>query len=542
MLTATTLTLFAALFAVSQIETVSAASEEMRIMGCPVNDSVSFEECRPITYAGRLIFNFVPPIIMALGTLIFIPFFYCARYCCNCCGGSKQTSNGYCCAGSEHARYSWGEILRAKIYAVIVFILAVIALSYSMSAGATGRDGLVDLFQSFKKVPTVLRDEMKRIDNELVVTTYDADTDTESTVRLLESFNSVNETMESVVKDTDDAVTEATEAYNGTIESIMTTILVVALIPAILMMLNLVWALANIRRFGPMLTGLLILIFLVALWLCHGAVSTVAMLGGDVCAEIEGLGNQQRNVIDALIPCPDSLLEDVRKEFSDMEKQEAKAACDQMEKLCIRTFVNPQFTNEVADGRVFNCPGGSLNCSSNTTFSDLLDITESMTMAPQVDALPAAAKEGNVCSSGASTCTIAKCSTECTSNDGSLSTTGKRSKQAYFGFLAAAKVADVFAFLGSRFHQCSLLLQLAVGPMIEPCSKIQQGLFDGRMSTGLEAVFCVIAVFVCSFGSKRYLPFNEAGMIQDEDLAKEEAEMSQIKDSKAGGKSVTENA
>ena len=109
-----------------------------------------------------------------------------------------------------------------------------------------------------------------------------------------------------------------------------------------------------------------------------------------------------------------------------------------------------------------------------------------------------------------------------TFDDGRRSDTGKAANIALLAFKAAAQVADVFADFGARFYVCDSLLSLVSAGIAPHCDDVAAGMYNARMSTGIEAVFCIFAVYVCCWGSKRFLPVSQAGMIQDEllELAK----------------------
>merc|ERR1712000_385721 len=129
--------------------------------------------------------------------------------------------------------------------------------------------------------------------------------------------------------------------------------------------------------------------------------------------------------------------------------------------------------------------------------------------------IPNAESEGYVCrNTSRDDCTIARCADKCRKDDGSRSDTAKTSAVAITTFRAAATVSSVFADIGAKFYVCESLLALVFSNMDQPCTDASKGFYDYYQASGVIALFSIVTIFVCSWGSKRFIPFSEAGKLQ----------------------------
>lgn len=490
-------------------------------MNCPASkENASYSDCQVTGYLVQVAFTFIPGILWASATLFFIPYFYCARYCCGCCGSSQQTE-GVCCAcgNTPAARYSWFEILRVRVYSVFCAVFSAVSIAYGVAAAAKGKIGLIGLVDSLSGIPRVLVSEIDSIQQALTVQLYNFTTDSFVTYNIFTETaagRDLNSSVRSVSTDMEKTITNQTDTVKNYLDLIMTLVFVFLILPACLMGLNTVFAFLNVRSWGPMINSLLLLFLSFILWTVHSVVATTGLIISDVCAEVKGLADQEKNVVSALISCPTSLLDSARKSFAELETKEATSACEKMNSTCvIPTSSDSEFADNVKKGRIFDCPDTFLDCK-NATFARLLNYSENgMKINSTVSTLPNATDSGFVCrDTNATNCSLARCADYCTFANGTRSETGKASAVAVSAFRAAATVARVFADIGAKFYVCESLLSLIAGPMAEPCADSSQGLFDCYMASGMELMFIIFSVYVCSWGSKRFIPFEEAGKLQ----------------------------
>jgi hypothetical protein len=497
-----------------------AQSTELRLANCPLRDGISLSDCDTFGYVVRIAATFAPGVVLAIATLLFIPFFYLARYCCNCCGGSKQTG-GCCCAGAAPARYSWLEIARAKGYGLLLVVFAVIAIALGTSGMSRGRAGLSGILTESAEIPSVLTRELDELDRRLTFNIYVAATDSYRTDRLLSSVGSdLNKTIRDVSGDLRSTIRSGTSQVETLLDQIMPVIFVIIVVPSVAMGANGIFAVLNIRRWGPMFTVFIVLVLLILVWLAHGTISAINLVSSDLCAEINGLARQQRNVISALITCPSSLLDNARTQFTDIEKSQARAACVRLNATCVIPTNNfTQFSDGVAAGRIYDCDNVFLNCT-DITFAGVSNLSaNAMRLNGTVASVSGANSSGFLCvNTAASECTPSRCATTCRSSNGTLSASGKASAEGQSLLEVTQKVTGVFSDYGARFYVCDSLLSFVTGRMVGPCDDLSQGLFDARHGTGLLGLFSIIAVFVGCVGAKRFVPFTDAGRVQDEDL------------------------
>ena len=106
------------------------------------------------------------------------------------------------------------------------------------------------------------------------------------------------------------------------------------------------------------------------------------------------------------------------------------------------------------------------------------------------------------------------CSTECVDSSGQLSTTGHVSLDVHSKFLAVNQVSNAIDTVGAQYSNCDSVMLVVMGPASAPCTQLTDGLVFARQASGLEGLAVVIALFVFVWGSKRFMPLDEAGKPQ----------------------------
>ena len=82
-----------------KVVTLRDARTQLRLGDCTLN-SATFDDCDLLNYAIRLALQGGFPIVLFVVMLLLFPFYCSFRWCCNCCGGRRQTY-GYCCPTSK---------------------------------------------------------------------------------------------------------------------------------------------------------------------------------------------------------------------------------------------------------------------------------------------------------------------------------------------------------------------------------------------------------------------------------------------------------
>lgn len=406
--------------------------------------------------------------------------------------------------------YSTFDILRVKTYAILLGIASIVLFSVGMAAAGRTKSGVLKSIDALGSIGRVLQTELDEIDAALVIPTYDYDTDSFNTFDLLNStsqgrdvaeyFNNVSTTIEGVIK-------SSTSPVEGALNTISTILFIVVLLPCACMFLNAIFAVFNIRKWGPMLNGFITFLSLIVIWIAHGVIGFGGFVISDVCTEITALANQEQNVVSALVECPTSLLDDARAAFTKLDLTEAGKACLELNKTCvIPTSDYLQFARDAAKGRIFDCPVDFLNCTE-ATFSRLLNYTQfAMKINSSIYDLDGAEENGVVCRNTSRTeCTIARCSEKCTFENGSRSDTGKSSMLAITQFKSSGTVTSIFADVGAKFYVCTSLLTLIFSEMVGPCDQTAEGLFSYYMTSGVIGLFAIVSIYVSSWGSKRFI-------------------------------------
>jgi hypothetical protein len=268
----------------------------------------------------------------------------------------------------------------------------------------------------------------------------------------------------------------------------------------------------NVRKCGPMLAAALLFVLVFVVWVLHAVVGVLALLVGDVAAEVQGVVSLEQNVITALVPCPTDAVNTLRQTFDDFTQEQLGDACNELSARCY--WGNQTNIENAQDGRTFDCGGPSLDCSNPTSAYLYQLATETLRIATPIATDPTARAQGMTCDTSTN-CTIKLCASECRDQSTSaLSSVGKASKATIIMLEAALHVEDVIERNAGQLYVCEVLIARVVQPFAKPLTDVANGAYNLRTATGLEGVFCTFAIFVCAWGSKRFLDLEQAGRLQ----------------------------
>lgn len=495
------------------------ARQEKRLLDCKL-ESKNLDECDPVGYGIRVAVFSAPGLVIALFLLISCPLYCCCKYCCNCCGGRRQSPN-FCCPNKElPARYSVGDIVRPKVFALLLILITVAGLLWGIVGATTLTEGVTDFVEQIRKVPDIITNEIDAIDKALTIERFTP----EKGVFVVKLMDETAKDLKNESLQLRDKLKKQVDGSLGDFQSKVDTfkqgLFASFGVPAGFILLGFFAALFNIRRYCPMCIVWLLFLFGFILWFAHVVFCIFSMVVGDVCAEVHGLANKQMNLVSVLSSCNDSQFSSFRTTFKEVEVTESAKVCNLMKGLCFDPLLS-DFQN-ILDKKVYDC-GAGVVCTA-MTFSNLLDLlTGVMKIHPRIANSAPAQAEGQTCISpkNFNDCYVSTCAEDCIKN-GRLSDIGNKSKEIFFNFRAARTVANTIDTLGARFSTCDSIMSIIATPFSPPCTKVVDGLVMERQATGLLGLCIIGGIFIFAWGSKRFIPLSQAEMAQMEDFPRDE--------------------
>lgn len=480
----------------------SAAAAEKRLLDC-TQQSQSLSDCDAMGYLVRVATFIIPGLLIGLFMILFCcPGFFCGRYCCGCCGSSKPTSG--CCCGGAPAQYGTMDLVRPKIWAVVVLGMGLGGGVWGMLSSQQAVTGLRGMADSVQGMPDVLINHLTRIETALTVPTYDRNTDTSGT-RNLFANSSLSSKGQELKNQTEAAVKDNLDQFRTYVDRFSFIMYILFAVPMGLVLFGAVGGALNCRSCLPMLLVFFMFLFGGFLWIGNGLFSGVALLTGDLCAELTGIVEDKKTILPPVTGCNSSDFAAFTDNFISIENSVAGDACVAMRALCYdatRTALQ-----NAQSGSVFDC-GSGFSCN-NVRFGDLVDIVEQqMQIDARVAGIPSARSLGYTCST-INPCRPPDCADDCLVN-GARSDVGKGSKEMYVQFLAASQVATTLDTLGGEYGSCEALMSLVFGPFALVCTDLSGGFMALRNSSGIIGVTVFAFVFVMSWGQKRFMSSADA--------------------------------
>ena len=480
---------------------------EKRILNCELT-STSVDDCDVTSYVIKVGAIVAPGLLIGM-CLFFATFLFCSfRFCCNCCGGRQQSAN-MCCPPSKDkhipARYSYYDILRAKVFMWLVAGVGVAALIWGNSTSSQVVNGLNGLADAIQGVPSRLTDKIDEMDESLTVQLYDAAKNATETVALMAN-SSLKTEVEKVRNDLDGMLQDSVGEYQSKANDYSFVLFIIFSVPSAVVICGAPLALFNIRKYLPMLLVWITFILGTFVWIVHGVFAGTSFVMDGLCTEISGAANNRRNIISALSGCESSTFTDYLTSFKDLRKEQAKDACENFNKLCYDTSKTASENLEAQ--QIYDCgASGAIVC----TDKDLPEISEEILSKythANIVALPNIEETGGVClrSEWRDECTIPRCAEDCKfSGNNTLSPVGRFSKQVESNLNAAVVVSSTIDSIGNQFANCDAILSYMLQDFDEPCQSMVKGMTGARDSSGMQGFACLGGIYALVFGSKRFL-------------------------------------
>jgi hypothetical protein len=496
--------LLAPLTALCCLLAAPAAALEKRILDC-TSESVSLADCNRDDYLYRIVAFAAPGIIIVALLAVSCPTYCLFKYVCNCCGGRNQSPN-FCCVDATYpARYSKWDLQRPKALAIFFFLMGGGALTWGYFGAAVLQASIVGFEGALANVPVLLQGEIAAIDAALVLPVYDATTDTISAVQAFKG--SPMETQAKAAKEAITAVVDGNLVVLQEYVNQATLIVTVAFCaPVGVMFIGLVCAVCNCRRFVPMAMVWLLFASGVGMWTAHAVFGVGDFVFGDICVEVAGLKDRQRNLVSVMMECEDGIFAEFRTSFKAAETAYATLACMTMRSMCYDATTN--MTHNLANNQLFVCPA-SLDCSG-ITYEALVDAVDAYMYQPAAVIAAAAGTDKTCATNSTAGCSITGCMFQCTGVTGTLGSAATTSKSFAVFMYATQRLNAVFATIGTRFSTCDSIMKILISPMSEHCGVMAGGLVTARRASALEGLAILAFIFICAWGAKRNLNGTEA--------------------------------
>jgi hypothetical protein len=504
------------LVATALAQGTTTTQSDLRVANCKLG-ATSLSDCDITGYAIRVAVFSAPGLIVAACFVLATPMYLIGKYCCNCCGGREQKPNFCCPADDLDAIYDKGDILRPKVILLLTLLTACGAFIWGYVGGGKLESGLVDFGDEISNVPTRLRSELDAMNAALTVQVYTASTDTTSTVKLLDqsSYTNIMTEGNKTLADLTSLVGDNVGKAQDYVKQYSFIIFVFFAIPAAVLMIGGVFAICNIRRFGPMTLVWFCFLFGTLVWVCHAVFCLASMIVADGCVEIHGVAYEQQNVLPALIGCKDSMFSGFKTNFNTLRTDYTKNLCTSMQPYCYVSTDSP--ATNAANKRTLVCPSpmdcttvtfGEMSVWMTTAFYTQKDIADMNGGSTGTD--------GYRCTTPANlySCFLNVCQTDCTTTASALSEIGKLAKQFWSVYQVDRKISNTIDTMASQYSNCDSLFTIIIAPMDPSCKDITKALIADRQASGLLGLCMIAAVFCLAWGAKRFISLDQANVPQ----------------------------
>eukprot|EP00455_Lapot_gusevi_P057601 TRINITY_DN9855_c0_g1_i3.p1 TRINITY_DN9855_c0_g1~~TRINITY_DN9855_c0_g1_i3.p1 ORF type:complete len:368 (+),score=51.66 TRINITY_DN9855_c0_g1_i3:135-1238(+) len=353
----------------------------------------------------------------------------------------------------------------------------------------------------------------------LTVQVYTASSDSTSTVALLSEPSYVNIMTEAnkTLGELNDLVGDNIGAAQDKVKQYSFIVFVFSAIPAVILIIGGIFAVCNIRRFGPMTLVWLCFLFGTLVWICHAVFCMGSMVVSDACVEIHGVAYEQQNVLPALVGCKNSMFDSFINNFDTLRTDYTQNLCNAITPYCYDTTQTP--AQNVAAKQVLVCPS-PMDCTTVTFGQMAVWMETAFYTKKEIADMDGATtqSDGYRCTTPANlySCYLDVCNSDCTLVNGSLSVIGKQAKQFWSLYQVDRKISNVIDTQASQYANCDSLFTIMIAPMDPSCKTISKALIADRQASGLLGLCMIAAVFCLAWGAKRFISLDEAGVPQED--------------------------
>ncbi|KAH9577962.1 hypothetical protein LSM04_000988 [Trypanosoma melophagium] len=510
---------FLALGTLADMPVVQYPPGKRRVLNCD-KYAESMIDCDPDSYRITVWVFAAPGVIvaciMAIGILIYV----ISKYLCNCCGGRKQSPNFCFPLKGYPARYSRSDLHRPLFLVVISFLMSLAACIWGCIVQSRMSSHFIEIKDITNSSIKNLEFSNAEIIRGMTVIRYDPDNDTIYNISLFD--NSLN--AERIMALSEDAV----NYYSNMVKSNFTEIIynlrmidwiayTIFIIPTTVSFGGVIIAVFNYRKYASMCVLWLMAFFGIVIWGCNGLYAASSFLIKESCFEVSEFTNLRINVVKAITECNESHFSQSILGFNSILYDEARTVCEKLEPYCYDTTISP--TDNLVNKKVFDCPI-IMPCATMTDGILISWLRTAFYTAPEITqneyANAMSLEKGYTCTSvPGELCDLSTCATSCEVN-GVLSEVGKVSKSVLYAIKGLASARSLVDNMGSQVSSCDGILSTLLPAMNPFCQALVDDSFNRIQSSGLMGLAIIIAIYGYGMGAKRFIPFNQAYVPQND--------------------------
>ncbi|EPY20422.1 hypothetical protein STCU_09002 [Strigomonas culicis] len=392
----------------------------LTIFNCPASSTL-YRKCNKTAY-DWVVFTWALPSLVVAGLLFLFFFLYIfGKYCCNCCGGRKQSPNFCCPEKSLPALYSPFDLMRPLFFSVVCVLLCGVGCVWCCV-------GTADMYSLLREMSAVLTNANNNMRNStyslstklLSQKVYDISSGKNVSVTLSSSFLTTQQNVLDHIAGIKDNTFEAAKTM---VFQFLWAGYVVGPLLAFFSVMGLFFAFCNCRRFVSMLLFMVFGLLGVATWILVALFMATHFVAKQGCSEVFAFNEPRANAVYAFTNCSDTVLSSNQvAAFSDLDSY-AVATCELLWSMCYDSSLTPLVNAEAKS--VFDCSTLFTYDSSKTAATGCAAVTRSafasgsLKISTQITDTSTAAGQyaltnGYTCSDGRTSCSASECGYLCT--------------------------------------------------------------------------------------------------------------------------------
>eukprot|EP00744_Colponema_vietnamica_P004918 GILI01007274.1.p1 GENE.GILI01007274.1~~GILI01007274.1.p1 ORF type:complete len:555 (-),score=139.98 GILI01007274.1:300-1919(-) len=437
--------------------------------------------------------SFIPA---AIGILVLFPISFVliiGRYCCNCCGSSKQRPSQFCCGGASDdelseseliSKYSSSCVFLVKFFSIFIAFMGITGVTLTYLGGAKIDSGVKDVTPTVDTIASwalgIISDVKAGIADPTNSSDYPIGFNVSQFDSVISDINRYHHDISSDINEYKDPISRYTKypAY-------------VAAVPAVFMLLPAIAAIFKIRRGLPIFfivwSFLLQFVYLVLATICL----ILFFAFNIVCDDLSTVNTGERSITEwYLIPRCDheAPFQSIVDNVHEIERDNSISGCQTLLNFCSTTEIYDAAT---APMMVFYCnlTDANTQCTNVESVTAIVNAMHIKTGAPEN------------CGNASVPCTLARCATDCQSTS-----TRDAASQAVSLLNTANRVVNAINNILLPWLDCSALLGKIMNLGAKStCKTLKDGTNYLRVGALVLGIGLLLEIFFGFLGQKRYI-------------------------------------